>query len=750
MIIIVFHNGNIVFYSMIDSTQSKFVCRGSIELGEQLHSITLDNHMLICTFDSTVSIDFVFINLEQFKKTEEVLNNNQILKILVKFDQPLEPKTIKQIILPYRIGTVEGSRYIKFPLFIALTSESLYVIHLCGMKKISYARIEGQFDLASMHINNLELVYTAHGGVIRLYMWTCLNSKDDNHILHQWQLYVTIDVSSSSIRSIFSAPAYALMFFCLLQNGAIHLYNAKDARQSLKTTPPFPRTNRSIQTIKLLNGEAITLDRSQRELTSWSYQHSTSIESTRTYENNIIVDNFAMICSNTDPKVVFILILTSNHCAEIYLTKSLDKNCLFHLELNSSSRVHSTTNGSFLILTQTGSIHHIVEESKFVEKTRSQLDIQCSMMLSSILRINSREYLVIFDDIGKSMAIWSNEQIIYVNLNFPHIVLPFSSHLLSLIGESSQDSVSFHFNNRNLILCQIKLEESNKKAYLNMTSFDKVDKFCLKKHYLAQFSNNEHQLSWYDINLSKYHPLIQMSNECLQLCMNESSNYIFALIQPCILHMYRTIDNQQLAKLTLYDFASFLVADRDFIVLSMNDRRLLTLMIADPKDRKLIEKLQALPSRNSNQSTNSESTDLVQRLQKRCDGQSSEEDSDLSDDDGNTNFRQNSNIHWKIKMAAPISSFQLVRRFPARCSSLKMSSNKKLAFEIIPQLCDESCDIDVTEFINDSDDDREANEQATHVVCPTHSSDQLNDEMESQSVVNPTVEDDSTIFVKAR
>lgn len=339
------------------------------------------------------------------------------------------------------------------------------------------------------------------------------------------------------------------------------------------------------------------------ELTSWSYQHSTSIESTRMLEDNITINDFAMISSTIDSETIFILVLTSNNCAEIYLAKSLVKNPLFHLELHSSARVHSTNNGSFIILTKNGSIHNIVEqitsneESKFSEIGNSQLNIQCSMMFSSILTINSSEYLIVFDDNGKSLIVWSTKQIIYIDISFSLYLLPLSTHLLSIIGESTQDLVSLHFDNKTLIVCQIKLEESNNKGYVNMTSFDKVDKFYLKNNYLAKFNNVETELSWYNINLSKYHPTITMPNKCLQLCMNESSSYIFVLIKPQILFMYRIMDNQQLAKLFLYDFASFMIADNDFIVLSMNNRRLLTLMIADPQDSTLQAKIQALPSR---------------------------------------------------------------------------------------------------------------------------------------------------------
>ncbi|CAF4093250.1 unnamed protein product, partial [Adineta steineri] len=709
MIITVFHNGNIYFHSIIDdSIQSNFIHQGSIELGNHLDLVTLDNDILICTFDSTVQTDFAFISLNQFKINQEFLNNNQILKILITFDPPLESKPIKKIILPYK--NEKFKRYdsgIKFPLFAIITNGWLYIIHLCRMQTISYTSIKGQFDIAAMHVNHFNLIYTARGGIIQLYIWKCLDAKHGNDVLHECELYVTIDVSSSPITTIFPAPTYGLMFFCSLQNGAIHIYNAKHTRETMKTIAPFPRTNESIQSIQLLNAIAITLDISKRELTSWLYQHSTSIESSHIFENDIIINDFAMTCSSINSERIFVLVLTSNNNAEIYLAKSLDKNPLLHLELHSSARVHSAKNGNFIILTKNGTIHRIVEqiisneESKFNEIENSQLNIQCSMMFSSILTINSKEYLIVFDDNGQSMAICSIEQIIYIDINFSLDLIPLSSHLLSIISESSQDLIALHFDNRILTVCQVKLDKSsNNKGYVNMISFDKVDKFCLKNNYFAKFNNTDNELSWYNLNLSKYHKLIKMPNECLQLCINELSSYIFVLIKPCILFMYRIIDSQQLAKLYLYDIASFMIADNDFIVLSMNDRRLLTLMIADPQDSTVHAKIHALPSRTSEHATESATTNLLENLNKRLNPDSSDYDSDSSDDNDDG------------------YSIGFLTRVPSRYSPSKMNSTNEFISKMLSILWNDSNNIDVTQLINTSDDENFNNDagQTTDTV----------------------------------
>ncbi|CAF4789439.1 unnamed protein product, partial [Rotaria sp. Silwood2] len=60
--------------------------------------------------------------------------------------------------------------------------------------------------------------------------------------------------------------------------------------------------------------------------------------------------------------------------------------------------------------------------------------------------------------------------------------------------------------------------------------------------------------------------------------------------------MYRINDRHQLAKLFLYDLVASMKAENYSLVLAMNDRRLFTLMTADPIAPDLQEKIQTLPS----------------------------------------------------------------------------------------------------------------------------------------------------------
>ncbi|CAF3350113.1 unnamed protein product [Rotaria sp. Silwood2] len=83
--------------------------------------------------------------------------------------------------------------------------------------------------------------------------------------------------------------------------------------------------------------------------------------------------------------------------------------------------------------------------------------------------------------------------------------------------------------------------------------------------------------------------------------------------------MYSIDDGRQMAKLFLYDFVSSMRINDDFVVLAMNDRRLLTLMIADPNDPNIRKKIRALPSRNQRREVQSPTIRLVQHIEKCAD-----------------------------------------------------------------------------------------------------------------------------------
>lgn len=202
MIITVLQDGTIHIHSVIDWKNPSLAHRCSIQAGPHLDLIAVNEAMLIMTFGSAIPIDFALIYLKQIHNSKEFVSDSQVVKFLIAFDSLIVPKPIKRIILPDKEGK-EGSAERNFPLFMAATDDSVYVIHNCKEREISYVRINGRFDVVSTHAKNPNVIYTARGGMIELHKWACIANDDDNQkITHKYQLYLSIDISASPVTFI--------------------------------------------------------------------------------------------------------------------------------------------------------------------------------------------------------------------------------------------------------------------------------------------------------------------------------------------------------------------------------------------------------------------------------------------------------------------------------------------------------------------------------------------------------------------
>ena len=136
-----------------------------------------------------------------------------------------------------------------------------------------------------------------------------------------------------------------------------------------------------------------------------------------------------MVSSILNSQIVFVLILTNNHWMEIYSAKSLKQEPLFSLHLRWPARIHSTSSGSFYVLTCKGFVYSIAQEVtsdkeiQFNQAAETQLKIRCSMMFSSVLTLDGLASLIVLADNGQSMAIWTIKHIIYVDIHVPTITI---------------------------------------------------------------------------------------------------------------------------------------------------------------------------------------------------------------------------------------------------------------------------------------------------------------------------------------
>ncbi|CAF1289459.1 unnamed protein product [Rotaria sordida] len=295
---------------------------------------------------------------------------------------------------------------------------------------------------------------------------------------------------------------------------------------------------------------------------------------------------------------------------------------LFRLHLHYPTRVFFIDENTFILITNDGSIRCITQQInknniKFNQTSNKQLNFKCSRLFTSILTIHFIPSLIILADDEHSLGIYRSNDIIYMNID---------------------------------------LSQYSSTRLLSMTT----DIYCLKNNCLATIINDKNRLNLYNIHSCVCHEPIQLENEYEQLCLNESGDYVFALVKPRILCMHRVIDRFQLGRLFVYDFVTRMIVSYDFIVLAMNDRRLLTLMIADPDDSTLQTKIQALPSRQFKQDSYSTNDEVIKRIEKFMNVISDDSDNEIENDQ-EMNDKQ-LEIYNKTKVIQPITSYRYVRR----------------------------------------------------------------------------------------
>ena len=208
MIIAKLYDGTIHCYSLVDWDASSFVHRITLRADARLDSLTPIGSLLLCTFDPTCAARFALISIPSLDRVTSGLDDQDILKAMLTFDPPLASKAIERIIVPPPASKKEEGKEFEFPVFIAKTSDALYVVHQCKNQNISYVKISGQYDLVIMHPVEKSVIYTSRGGLIEVHQWKCTDTErkqvvKGSHCLHKYQLYVSIDTSSAAVTAIF-------------------------------------------------------------------------------------------------------------------------------------------------------------------------------------------------------------------------------------------------------------------------------------------------------------------------------------------------------------------------------------------------------------------------------------------------------------------------------------------------------------------------------------------------------------------
>lgn len=282
-----------------------------------------------------------------------------------------------------------------------------------------------------------------------------------------------------------------------------------------------------------------------------------------------------------------VAIVTEKHSLEIYSFKSSKNKPIFRLDLRYSARLYPVDERSFFVLTSDGGVLSI--DSSFQQTSSKHLGISSSKFFGTMCRIESKASLVVLADDRSSVAIWNGETFSSVKIDLSRFA---SLQLEKFLGEPTEDFLLFHFNDKTLLSSRLTNSKSSP-----LVSFGHVDRFAVESQRLVTATNDSTRLDFYSVFSSNSERTIELNGKCEHLCLNASASYVFVVVAPRLLLMYRVNDGRALGRLFLHDFVMTIAADADFLVLAMNDRRLLTLLIADPDDPQLPAKISALPSR---------------------------------------------------------------------------------------------------------------------------------------------------------
>ncbi|CAF4201059.1 unnamed protein product [Rotaria sp. Silwood2] len=170
-------------------------------------------------------------------------------------------------------------------------------------------------------------------------------------------------------------------------------------------------------------------------------------------------------------------------------------------------------------------------------------------------------------------------------------------------------------------------------------------------------------------------------------------------------------------------------AENYFLVLAMNDRRLFTLMTADPIAPDLQEKIQILPSRTLQQTVKSATVKLVEHIQACADMNSSDEDDDDDNNENDAQTTQDSVINPIKKTVRPVSSLRFVTRLNGRHSQAKTNTVNGTLLKFIELFSKNVKSIDVKQLVHDSDEENHDNNLNVDLPIATNDHQYIEDDL---------------------
>lgn len=178
-------------------------------------------------------------------------------------------------------------------------------------------------------------------------------------------------------------------------------------------------------------------------------------------------------------------------------------------------------------------------------------------------------------------------------------IIDFNTHDSILKAEviSNTDDLVILKTNGELIYCCLGGDN-----YELIKCDNKFKNFILNKNVLCALSIDQIELCVFSLNnfnVFKFKNLLLKINvsKCSYYRLSENNDYLVYFEKPKFLTMYRLSDGEKIAFTALYSDINNLLVSNEYVYLAMRDRRILSLLIVDPKEPFHDLRIKKLPSR---------------------------------------------------------------------------------------------------------------------------------------------------------
>ena len=233
-------------------------------------------------------------------------------------------------------------------------------------------------------------------------------------------------------------------------------------------------------------------------------------------------------------------------------------------------------------------------------KHRFFTDESCVTCKNKFL-VFSFEGCLIYVDISKNKILVNY----YLNVqnNLKYFINPTNivSNRLKYVTSLEKTDDMLALNNLNNLIC-VSFDSVTNQIKLLLNEKLNFESFKINGNILIAFDKLNNCVTAYSLDkrffLQKYLVFISLKDDVLETYgLSQDSKYIYVIVNSCILNFYRVENNELIANVKLYSPVLDIFCTNEYVAMSMLDKKIISLIIVDPKIKNSSQKLANLKSR---------------------------------------------------------------------------------------------------------------------------------------------------------